>query len=850
MGNDKPMYYSNGQYCDQKVEFEDWESKYSPGTWESTDQFDTLKECCVAKFYWDIEGCIASSPKELKFSFSIEINNIITPMYCQDADTMGNALETAINIGLGSDSISIVTAIGTATLGSDPDTGNTICGGSLAGSYSGNFDGTYPAGYYTSGTGSTTIKVDVSTKSASCTDSACLQALYDKIIAEFEAFVDSEDLTEEIQTWAANRAPPIPELFNAEVVSFSTTGTYTDPFEDPNGIISATSVTTTGTLSVSGLPTSMTSTQQQDLIEYFEASIADTLEEVGALPDGAIVTVTGITNGVVQYEVTMSADTSAEATTAVSLINTSLSQASTLSAITTAVQYESTGGSVSLTSLSVNGNTAGTSTETTVAKATSTGSLTTSVDTSGLSTGEVASMYTYFEDAIAETLQAQGAFPEGSVVTVTGIDANGVVSYEITMYTDPSEDLGSIVASIDSSLSQASTLTAITDSVKADASGVVSATSITTSGTLSVSGLTIGTADEMKEATSYFETAIVETLEAQGVLPSGATVTVTGFSDGQVLYEITLSAESTTDATQAVSQINSSLGQTSTLTAIKSTAIAEATADTSGSLSLTSLTVSSNTAGTSTTSTVSKATTSGELTTSVSTTGLTSAQIDEVATFFEDSITEQLEAASALPEGSFVTVTGIMNGVVSYVITTYNDPATASSTIVSTIASIQSTISSSLTEIQTSVIGYSVGSSVASTLSSLSVSSVTAGETTGIASTGSLATALSSMTVSGFTAGVTTGEIFLFTCCSYVAYENLLIVFILYLGVSASLYYPDFVNQKNGCINNGFEPAYMKNNPEYYMFSSKAECCDSWYSYDPFCKTSSSTKQVCITQFL
>jgi hypothetical protein len=48
----------------------------------------------------------------LTFSFTIDIDNIITPMYCQDADTMGNALETAINIGLGGDSTSAVTAIG------------------------------------------------------------------------------------------------------------------------------------------------------------------------------------------------------------------------------------------------------------------------------------------------------------------------------------------------------------------------------------------------------------------------------------------------------------------------------------------------------------------------------------------------------------------------------------------------------------------------------------------------------------------------------------------------------------------------------------------------------------------
>jgi hypothetical protein len=35
--------------CSTQVYFEDYESKYSPGSWESSDQFDTLKECCVAK---------------------------------------------------------------------------------------------------------------------------------------------------------------------------------------------------------------------------------------------------------------------------------------------------------------------------------------------------------------------------------------------------------------------------------------------------------------------------------------------------------------------------------------------------------------------------------------------------------------------------------------------------------------------------------------------------------------------------------------------------------------------------------------------------------------------------------
>jgi hypothetical protein len=120
MGNQKPMYYKNGEICDQKVIFENWESKYTPGSWDSSDQFETLRECCVAKFWYDIEGCIAASPKELTFSFSYTLENMIEPTNCQDADIQGKALELAMNIGLGTSSSSKVSGIGCATLSQDP----------------------------------------------------------------------------------------------------------------------------------------------------------------------------------------------------------------------------------------------------------------------------------------------------------------------------------------------------------------------------------------------------------------------------------------------------------------------------------------------------------------------------------------------------------------------------------------------------------------------------------------------------------------------------------------------------------------------------------------------------------
>jgi hypothetical protein len=254
----------------------------------------------------------------------------------------------------------------------------------------------------------------------------------------------------------------------------------------------------------------------------------------------------GYSNGVVQYETTLNADSSSDASAAVSLITSLLSQQSTLSSITNTAQVESSGSSLSMTSLTVNSNTAGSTTETESIKSTSLGQLTTNVDTTGLSASDIEEMKSFFEDAIASQLISQGILPDSSFVTVNSI-TNGVVDYVITMFNDPSADVTSIAASIDSTLSQFSTLAAIQDSVISDSSGVVEGTSVTTSGELTVSGLSISSGDSA-EAATYFTAALTETLTSQGVLPDGAVFTVTSVGNGAVQYEITLSANSSTDA--------------------------------------------------------------------------------------------------------------------------------------------------------------------------------------------------------------------------------------------------------------------------------------------------------------
>lgn len=702
-----------------------------------------------------------------------------------------------------------------------PDTDNTICGGCLAGSYLGeDYSNTRDRAYY-SNTASATVTVDVSTKSSNCQDSVCFQTLYNSIISEFTDYVNNNGLTAEIVAWAAARVPPIPELWNADVVtsSLTTSGTYSDPFNDPDGVISATTITSLGTLSVDGLPTITTSAEQQKANAIFETAIAGALEEQGALPDGAIVTVTGLGSGTVQYKVTLSASSSTDANTAVSQINTSLSQTTTLEAITAIVQTESAGGSLSMTSLSVNSSTAGSSTETEAIVATSTGQFTTSISTSGMSSTEIDEVETYFEDAITQKVQSEGLLPEGSFVTVIGIDSSGVVSYEVKLFTDPNDDVGSITASINSVLSQPSTLSDIQDAVTSDSTGIIDGASLTTAGKLSVTGLSITTSQQMTDATNYFTTAIETALEEQGALPAGAVVTVTGFGSGTVEYEIIVSGDSGAEVSQAISQINTSLSQSTTQTLIKNIAVSESLG---GTLSLTSFAVNSNTAGTLTETTVVKVTTTGQLTTSVKTVGLSSAEVDEVANIMEVSITAELDAQGVLPDGSYVTVTGIdSSGVVSYIVTMYNDPAADSRSLVT---AIETTLSSSTsrTAIQNTAIaessGSSISASVTTALSSLSVSSFTVGYSTGIANSGSVATALSVLSISGFTAGTTT-------------------------GVPDNKWYPQFDQEKKGCSNDGFEHSYMKENESYYMFSTKKECCDTWFSYDPYCFSSSSTEE-------
>jgi hypothetical protein len=234
MANEHPVYYSTGEICDQKIFLDFMEVKYTPADWSSSDLFDTLEQCCVNKFYWDKEGCMANSPQEMKLMFKVDIQNLVEPSICQDADIIANALikvlEDEPNSILEHGLHANVTSIGGVTLSRNADTGVTECGGSLVGQdFLGGTDGRNSAGDATGVV--TTINVEVSKK--------CYESKTEEQFANLITFINSifvnyfnGDFTDELQSWANERVPQVTQLFDAAVLAstYDVTGEH-NPYQ-------------------------------------------------------------------------------------------------------------------------------------------------------------------------------------------------------------------------------------------------------------------------------------------------------------------------------------------------------------------------------------------------------------------------------------------------------------------------------------------------------------------------------------------------------------------------------------------------------------------------------------------
>ncbi|KAL7549286.1 hypothetical protein ACHAWF_012561 [Thalassiosira exigua] len=214
MANEEYKFYRNMEICDTKIDFEDWELN-SPADWTDTTLFDTKDECCANLFPYDYSGCMERSPVLFKFEFCLEVNSLFPPIDCQTADIYANVMEQAINDGLGDASDANITRIGDATLMKVD--GSTQCGGSLEGQdFINDQTGTTPDLSDVSSNPSTSVCGVITTESYDCTQDDCLNALYDSIVAGLSSYVDSGELTANLQSIATSRLPPVPELQVAE----------------------------------------------------------------------------------------------------------------------------------------------------------------------------------------------------------------------------------------------------------------------------------------------------------------------------------------------------------------------------------------------------------------------------------------------------------------------------------------------------------------------------------------------------------------------------------------------------------------------------------------------------------
>lgn len=296
MANEHPMWFKSGEKCDQKVEFEDWESRFTPADWGTSDLFETLEDCCIAKLWYDIDGCLDNSPREMTFTFTIDISEFNDPSHCQDADITGNALETSINVGLPSNAASFVTGIGCVTLGRNADTDSTECGGCLAGSgFTGDTDGT-PVVEDATGAVST-VTVEVRINSDACQDSSCFNELYDQTVMDLREFIDTGTLTVEIGNWARKRVPPVEQLWEATVLvnsyqQVAVHNPYVTTASSSTGIV----VTSTGSFEVDGVDwEKITSASDLEIVaSYFEDGIQTSLMDAGYFNEGSSMVLTKV----------------------------------------------------------------------------------------------------------------------------------------------------------------------------------------------------------------------------------------------------------------------------------------------------------------------------------------------------------------------------------------------------------------------------------------------------------------------------------------------------------------------------------------------------------------------------
>ena len=234
MSNEEFYFFSNGEFCNTEIYFEQWEHNSPHEAWTEHSHFDTLEECCASTFAHDYDGCMERSPLMFQFEFCFDAQGLVNPLDCQSADIYANVIEDAIN-GVTHNAYQVVgnpsamtptdaniTMLGDVSLNKGSG-GGTICGGSLAGQqYTNQFTGTYPDVSAASGTQSNVCGI-MTVEDSQCRTEQCLRDHYNNIVTELAQYVNSGDLTESIRNRALLRLPPVTELRGVTALGYSLT---------------------------------------------------------------------------------------------------------------------------------------------------------------------------------------------------------------------------------------------------------------------------------------------------------------------------------------------------------------------------------------------------------------------------------------------------------------------------------------------------------------------------------------------------------------------------------------------------------------------------------------------------
>lgn len=220
MANEEFKFYKNGDICDSKVVFEDWEEN-TPGMFQGTETtlFDTLDECCANLFWYDLDGCMSRSPVIYKFEFCIDVEGLVDPLDCQSADIYANVLEEAMNInadiGIGEVDANI-TKIGDVSL--SKVMGSTVCGGSLEGqAFINEQTGSNPDIEAAAGTSRHVCGVMTVEAGDDCKDEECLNSQFEQV----KQALLTGDVKATINNKAKTRLPPVPELQHVGVANLT-----------------------------------------------------------------------------------------------------------------------------------------------------------------------------------------------------------------------------------------------------------------------------------------------------------------------------------------------------------------------------------------------------------------------------------------------------------------------------------------------------------------------------------------------------------------------------------------------------------------------------------------------------